>query len=50
MSCITPLPDSFSASASAISSSSAASKLGVDLPSLERWKKVREVEKPIAPA
>ena len=34
----------------AMSSSSAASKLGVDFPSLDLWKNVRDVEKPMAPA
>ena len=50
MSCIAPLPHSRRPAASACNSVSAAWKLGVDLPSLERWKNVREVEKPIAPA
>jgi len=50
MSCIAPRPASFSASAIAVSSASAARKVGVDWPSLERWKNVLDVENPIAPA
>ncbi len=46
----TPRPFARSVAASAISSSSVASSVGMCLPSLERWNSVREVAMPIAPA
>ena len=48
--CSTPRPAAFSPRAIPISSSSAAVRVGVGWPSEVRWLRVREVEKPRAPA